>query len=100
MRHFHSSTGSGFVLSEREWSGRRALPLNHVINCLYLSKYSLDAAFDEDGRQEGELLVRITDNIAGLSTLLLQFGWKVVPTETAGTDFLFHFRAETNCPFE
>ena len=88
------------LLSEREWSGRRALPLNHVINCLYLSKSSLDAAFDEDGRQEGELLARITGNIAGLSTLLLRFGWKVVPTETAGTDFLFHFRAETRCTFE
>lgn len=88
------------LLSEREWSGRRALPLNPVINCLYLSKSSLDAAFGEDGRQEDELLARITGNIAGLSTLLLRFGWKVVPTETAGTDFLFHFRAETNCTLE
>ncbi|KMB34767.1 hypothetical protein SL56_04930 [Klebsiella pneumoniae] len=77
------------LLSDREWSGRHAVPVNPVLNCLYLAKSSLDAAFDDDGRLKGKLLARITGNIAGLSTLLSRCGWKAISAENTGTDFLF-----------
>ena len=84
------------LLSDREWSGRHAVPVNPVLNCLYLAKSSLDAAFDDDGRLKGKLLARITGNIAGLSTLLSRCGWKAISAENSGTDFLFQLRAGTD----
>ncbi|AUO67219.1 hypothetical protein WM46_22260 [Citrobacter freundii complex sp. CFNIH2] len=58
-----------------------------MLNCLYLAKSSLDAAFDDDGRLKGKLLARITGNIAGLSTLLSRCGWKAISAETSWTGF-------------
>lgn len=39
------------LLSDREWSGRYAVSLNAGVNGIYLSRTNLDAAFDDDGRQ-------------------------------------------------
>lgn len=83
------------LLSDREWSGRHAVPVNPAINCLYLSKSSLDAAFDDDGRLKGELLARITGNIAGFSTLLSRCGWKAESAALSGTDPLYRLSTGT-----
>ena len=77
------------LLSDLEWSGRHGVPVNPELNCLYLAKSSLDAAFDDDGRLKGELLARITGNIAGLSTLLSRCGWEAVAAENVGSDPLY-----------
>lgn len=77
------------LLSDLEWSGRHGVPVNPELNCLYLAKSSLDAAFDDDGRLKGELLARITGNIAGLSTLLSRCGWVPVAAENVGSDPLY-----------
>ena len=77
------------LLSDLEWSGRHGVPVNPELDCLYLAKSSLDAAFDDDGRLKGELLARITGNIAGLSTLLSRCGWEAVAAENVGSDPLY-----------
>ncbi|MCJ5286743.1 DUF2913 family protein, partial [Raoultella ornithinolytica] len=56
------------LLSDREWSGRNAVTLNDSINGIYLSRSSLDAAFDDDGRQINPLIgVRLENGIYGHS---------------------------------
>lgn len=75
------------VLSEREWSGRRALKLNPSVSGLYLNKNALDAGFDEHGGQRCPLPARITGNTAALDRLLQRAGWR---REPAGNDPLLH----------
>lgn len=69
------------LLSEREWSGRHAVPVTPPVDSLYLLKSSLDGAFDADGRQTGAVMARISGNFAGLSALLLSCGWEAQPAE-------------------
>ena len=66
------------LLSDREWSGRHALPLSDAVNGVYLSRTNLDAAFDEDGRQVSPLITRITGRAEGMVTLLASCGWQAV----------------------
>lgn len=75
------------VLSESEWSGRRALKLNPSVSGLYLNKNALDAGFDEHGGQRCPLPARITGNIVALDRLLQRAGWR---REPAGNDPLLH----------
>lgn len=63
------------LLSDREWSGRNAVTLNAGVNGIYLSKSSLDAAFDDDGGQKAPLMARLTGNVPGLLTLFRRSGW-------------------------
>ncbi|WP_166642036.1 hypothetical protein [Buttiauxella sp. JUb87] len=45
------------------WQGRRQLTLNPDVNAVYVLKTSLDAAFDETGKQLAPVMARITGNI-------------------------------------
>ncbi len=63
------------LLSDREWSGRHAVTLNASVNGIYLSRSSLDTAFDADGRQIHPLIGRLTGNVAGLVILLNKNDW-------------------------
>ncbi len=65
------------LLTDREWSGRNAIPMNPNVNAIYLSRSSLDAAFDDDGKQITPLMARITGSVAGLEKLLDRCAWKV-----------------------
>lgn len=65
------------LLTDREWSGRNAVPMNDSVNAIYLSSSSLDTAFDDDGKQITPLMVRVTGSVAGLEKLLGRCGWKV-----------------------
>ncbi|MGE0973385.1 DUF2913 family protein (plasmid) [Klebsiella sp. WOUb02] len=71
------------VLSDREWSGRHALPLSEAVNGVYLLCTNLDAAFDEDGNQTGPLMARITGSTEGLVALLSSCGWQAVAENDA-----------------
>lgn len=66
------------LLSDTEWSGRRAIRLNEEVNGVYLLKSSLDAAFDDDGCQFAPLQARLTGCVSGISQLLLRCGWKAL----------------------
>lgn len=55
------------LLSDREWSGRNAVALSAGVNGIYLSRASLDVAFDDKGRQINPLMVRLTGNVAGVT---------------------------------
>lgn len=83
------------LLSDREWSGRHAVPVNPAVNCISLSKSSLDAAFDDDGRLKGNLMARITGNLPGLSVLLSRCGWEAVAAENVGSDPLYRLCVTT-----
>ena len=65
------------VLSDEQWQGRARLTLNPDVNGVYVLKTSLDAAFDETGKQMAPVRVRITGNITGFQMLLESCGWKV-----------------------
>ncbi|MGE0973218.1 DUF2913 family protein (plasmid) [Klebsiella sp. WOUb02] len=71
------------VLSDREWSGRHALPLSEAVNGVYLLCTNLDAAFDEDGNQTGPLMARITGSVEGMVALLSSCGWQAVAENDA-----------------
>lgn len=64
------------LLSDREWSGRYALALNAGVNCIYLSRTNLDAAFDDDRRPINPLLTRLTGNVGGMVKLFNCCGWQ------------------------
>ncbi|MBT8500002.1 hypothetical protein DH20_11205 [Pantoea agglomerans] len=65
------------LFSDREWSGRHAAVLNAGVNGIYLSRSSLDAAFDDDGQQVAPVMVRLTGRVQGLETLLNRCGWQI-----------------------
>jgi len=65
-----SATGSGR-------SGRHAAVLNAGLNGIYLSRSSLDAAFDDDGQQVAQVMARLTGSVQGLETLLNRSGWQM-----------------------
>ncbi|MDU3756567.1 MAG: DUF2913 family protein [Klebsiella pneumoniae] len=65
------------LLTEREWSGRNAVTLNTGVNGIYLSRTSLDVAFNENGQQINPLTARLTGNIAGVGELFESCGWKL-----------------------
>ena len=70
------------MLSDREWSGRNA-----SVNGIYLSRSSLDAAFDDDGRQINPLIARLTGNVPGLVTLFIRSDWQVLPDDDASLTY-------------
>lgn len=65
------------LFSDRVWSGRHAAVLNAGVNGIYLSRSSLDAAFDDDGQQVAPVMVRLTGRVQGLETLLNRCGWQM-----------------------
>ena len=64
------------LLSDREWSGRNAVPLSASVNGIYLSRANLDVAFDDTGRQINPLTARLTGNVAGVMKLFNHCGWQ------------------------
>lgn len=67
------------LLSDREWSGRHAVSLNPAVNSICLSRSSLDAAFDDGGRQVAPLMARASGAVAGLQQLFIRCGWQMDP---------------------
>lgn len=82
------------LLTDREWTGRNAVPVNPTVNAIYLSRSSLDAAFDDGGKQITPLMARITGCVAGLEKLLDRCGWKIefCPSEAS------HFQLISSMP--
>lgn len=73
------------ILSDREWSGRHAAALNATVNGIYLSRTSLDAAFDDDGQQVTSVMARLTGCVQGLETLLNSCGWQMTVNAPSGS---------------
>lgn len=67
------------LLTDREWAGRNAVPMNASVNAIYLSRSSLDTAFADDGKQLTPLMARVTGSVAGLEKQLNRCGWEVEP---------------------
>ncbi|MEN4700008.1 DUF2913 family protein [Pantoea agglomerans] len=79
------------LLSDREWSGRHSAVLNAGVNGIYLSRTSLDAAFDHDGQQVTPVMARLTGRVQGLETLLNRCGWQMA---VDGPSELYELTAE------
>ncbi|MBA8867202.1 hypothetical protein FHW11_004391 [Pantoea agglomerans] len=79
------------LLSDREWSGRHSAALNAGVNGIYLSRTSLDAAFDNDGQQVTPVMARLTGRVQGLETLLNRCGWQMAVDGPSG---LYELTAE------
>ena len=86
------------LLSDREWSGRNAVALNAGVSGIYLSRTSLDAAFDDDGRQINPLTARLTGNVAGVMKLLNRCGWKAEPESGASLPHQYSLMARQGVP--
>lgn len=71
------------LLSDREWSGRNAVPLSAGVNGIYLSRANLDVAFDDSGRQINPLTARLTGNVAGVMKLFNRCSWLAEPESGA-----------------
>lgn len=79
------------LLSDREWSGRHSAVLNAGVNGIYLSRTSLDAAFDDDGQQVTPVMARLTGRVQGLETVLNRCGWQMAVDGPSG---LYELTAE------
>ncbi|PAW33590.1 hypothetical protein CIL06_21435 [Pantoea vagans] len=79
------------LLSDRKWSERQAAVLNAGVNGIYLSRTSLDAAFDDDGQQVTPVMARLTGRVQGLETLLNRCGWQIAIDGPSG---LYELTAE------
>jgi len=75
------------VLSDKEWTGRHAITLSADVSGVYLSRSSLECAFNEEGGQIMPLMVRLTGNIAGFETVINRCGWR---SEASACDGLTH----------
>ena len=74
-------------MRERELFGRYAVTLNAGVNSIYVSRTSLDVAFDDNGGQTAPLTIRLTGNIAGLMKLFKHCGWQAAPDCTLPHQF-------------
>lgn len=63
------------VLDDKHWSGRYAITTTDGINAVFVSRSSLDEAFDENGQQTAPLLAKITGDKSALNDLLHSCGW-------------------------
>lgn len=81
------------LLSDREWSGRNAVALSAGVNGIYLSRVSLDAAFDDNGRQINPLMARLTGSIAGMMKVFDRCGWQAEPEGDASLPHQFTLMA-------
>jgi hypothetical protein len=79
------------LFSDREWSGKHASVLNAGVNGIYLSRSSLDAAFDDDGQQVTPVMARLTGRVQELETLLNRCGWQMAVDGHSG---LYELTAE------
>ncbi len=77
------------LLTDREWTGRNAVPMNASVNAIYLSRSSLDTAFDDGGKQITPLMARATGSVANLNKLLDRCGWQTEACSKIGEPFLF-----------
>ncbi|EAR6355478.1 DUF2913 family protein [Salmonella enterica] len=88
------------LLSDHEWSGRYALALNAGVNGIYLSRASLDVAFDDSGRQINPLTARLTGNVAGVMKLFNRCGWQAEPESGASLPHQYSLMAGQGVPGE
>lgn len=72
------------LLSDREWAGRHAPALNPDVNGIYVSRTSLDAAFDDNGWQVSPLMARLTGRVKGLEMLFNRCGWQMTGEGQSG----------------
>jgi hypothetical protein len=77
------------LLGDREWSGINAAELSAGVNGIYLSRTSLDVAFDDNGRQINPLIARLTGNVEGVVALLNRCGWQVESAHNASLPYQF-----------
>lgn len=86
------------LLSDREWSGRHAVELNAGVNGIYLSRTSLDVAFDDSGRQIYPLMASLTGNVAGVMKLFTRSGWQAESENDASLPHRFTLMARQGVP--
>jgi len=60
--------------ADKEWTGRHAITLSADVCGIYLSRTSLEMAFNDDGGQIGPLMVRLTGNVVGFETVINRCG--------------------------
>ena len=81
------------LLGDREWSGRNAAELNAGVNGIYLSRTSLDVAFDDNGRQINPLIARMTGNVVGVMKLFNRCGWHAESAQNVSLSYQFTLMA-------
>jgi len=82
------------LLSDGEWSGRRAIKLNPGLNGIYVSQTSLNTAFDSDGNQVNPLMARLTGSVTGLEQLFNRCKWQFAKEHNDELKHLFSLTAE------
>lgn len=80
------------VLNDREWSGRHAVSLNRTVNGIYLSKSSLNTAFNDAGQHQEPLIARLTGNVGGLAQMFINCGalWVIKAEDISSLIYSLH----------
>ena len=68
------------LLSDREWSGRYAVPVKDGINAIYLSRTLLTVSFNDEGIQLHPLPLRLTGERDEFRQILEECGWSLART--------------------
>lgn len=64
-----------YLLSDREWSGRNAIKTDLCFNAIFISRTSLDAAFNDAGMQIQPLIAKVNGDYCQMDEILRQSGW-------------------------
>jgi hypothetical protein len=86
------------LLTDKEWSGRYALTITGNTNAVFVSRSSLDAAFNEDGGQILPMMAKVTGDKSALNALLASCGWKTVPCQDETEPALYILTTNTQEP--
>ncbi|HEY2452410.1 MAG TPA: DUF2913 family protein [Scandinavium sp.] len=73
------------VLADDQWQGRKQMILNPDVNGVYVLKSSLDTGFDDSGKQQSPIRIRVTGQVESFQTLLASCGWAAI--SEAGDQF-------------
>jgi hypothetical protein len=98
---FETARDTGWVyqvLSDKEWTGRYALTLNAEVSGVYLSRTSLEVAFNDEGGQIMPVMVRLTGNVSAFETVINRCDWRSEASTCDGLTHLYTLTAVKSAP--
>lgn len=98
---YRVASETGTPAGRQREAGQQAelsLALSAGVNGIYLSRASLDVAFDDSGRQINPLTARLTGNVAGVMKLFNRCGWQAEPESGASLPHQYSLMARQGVP--
>lgn len=83
------------LLSEKEWAGRYAVITDSTGNVIYVTRSSLDNAFDPAGRQIAPLPTKISGDTETIREIFHACNWLLTTTPDTAGSCLYHLNKTT-----